>query len=495
MYFRRTLFGKYICICILCILAGFLLLGSLVVIVIGRNWVEDKRELLTQNATVISDFVSRNTKAQIENQTLIFRKDDLLLLEKVMETISTGVESNIYIVNSKGSVLISSDVYSKENLVMPQPIEAQILKGNLFTVGTLGDFFSSNHYIAAMPFYARTSFGESAIVGTIICASPTKAFTEYMRELISIFIFVAILTFILVACTVGVYTYRFVTPLQQMSDAARSFAEGDFSKRVKVKSNDEIADLCISFNNMANSLSVSEGVRRNFIANVSHELKTPMTTIAGFVDGILDGTIPKDKQTEYLEIVSNEIKRLSRMVRSMLALSRIDSEDFKLNYSEFNITDIISRIIINFVPQIEDKNITIVGLEDVENILLYGDEDMLYQVFYNLIENAVKFTNIGGTITISINKNNNNFYIDIQNSGQGIENDDVKYIFDKFYKTDKSRSKDKFGMGLGLYIVKTIVNIHKGNITVSSVPQQYACFKVTLPLRINIQNDNFNNSI
>ena len=272
-----------------------------------------------------------------------------------------------------------------------------------------------------------------------------------------------------------------VKPLRQMSTAAKQFGKGDFSVRVSATGNDEINELATAFNNMAESLSASETTRKSFVANVSHELKTPMTTITGFIDGILDGTIPPEKQNHYLHIVSDEIKRLSRLVRSMLNLSRIDSGELKLNYQTFDLLDVLVNVIITFEQEIDRKGIDIKGLDMITPKSVYGDKDLLHQVVYNLVENAVKFTNDGGYIEFNIIESLERFDFMIKNSGMGIGASEIEHVFERFYKTDKSRSKDKKGLGLGLYLVRSIIRLHGGDISAKSNVGEYTEFDFYIP--------------
>ena len=252
--------------------------------------------------------------------------------------------------------------------------------------------------------------------------------------------------------------------------------------RVPVTSSDELGQLAVSFNNMANSLSNSEGTRRSFIANVSHELKTPMTTIAGFIDGILDGTIPKEQESKYLHIVSDEVKRLSRLVKSCLDLLRHDMGRVGvLHPSRFDITNTVVTTLLTFEQKIDEKQIEIRGLEDAAPQEVWGDQDLLHQVVYNLIENAVKFTNEGGYIAVQVSDSIDRTTVVIENSGPGIAPEDLPMIFERFYKTDKSRSRDKNGMGLGLYLVRTILKFHGGDIAVSSAVGQFCRFEFYIP--------------
>ena len=227
----------------------------------------------------------------------------------------------------------------------------------------------------------------------------------------------------------------------------------------------------------------TERQRREFIANVSHELKTPMTTIGGFIDGILDGTIDSSKSTYYLRIVSDEVKRLSRLVTGMLNMSKIEAGQLKIQPKEFDISAMTFKTMLGFERAIDEKKIEIRGLDKVEPLNICADEDMINQVVYNLIDNAVKFTNEGGYIEVAIKSDSEKMIFSVKNSGKGISREEAGKVFERFYKTDKSRSYDVKGAGLGLYIVKTIIDMHGGQITVNSEPGEYTQFVFWLPLR------------
>lgn len=263
--------------------------------------------------------------------------------------------------------------------------------------------------------------------------------------------------------------------------ATQSFAKGDFSVRVPVQDFDEIGQLSLAFNNMAASLSTMESMRRSFVANVSHELKTPMTSIGGFIDGILDGTIPQEKHSYYLRIVSEEVKRLSRLVKAMLNIARIEAGETSITPVSFNIVDLICQTLFNFEYLIDNKGINIEGLEG-DPVYVDADKDLIHQVLYNLIENAVKFCNERGHITFNISADGRYAYISVLNSGYGISMEEIPHVFERFYKTDKSRGVDKTGVGLGLYIVKSIINLHGTDINVRSVQGEYCEFVFSLPI-------------
>ena len=341
----------------------------------------------------------------------------------------------------------------------------------------MNGLFSSVHYAAATPIRLQSG----ADIGYVIAAMPADGLFEYLRDTIRTYLMAAIVVLLVSFIIIYVMVYRMVRPLREMAQATRSFAEGDFSIRVKVRGKDEVAQLAAALNNMAVSLSATDNMSRSFIANVSHELKTPMTTISGFVDGILDGTIPPERQEHYLRIVSDEVRRLSRLVKSMLELSRIDNGTVTLKPVNFDLTDAVCNALLSFEQRIEDKRITVEGLPDCDRVPVTADYDLLGQVVYNLLDNAVKFVNEGGVLTVRTYRENGKVWCAIRNSGAGLSAEEMPRVFERFYKTDRSRSLDKTGVGLGLYIVKTVITLHKGEIYVRSVEGEYCEFLFWLP--------------
>ena len=263
---------------------------------------------------------------------------------------------------------------------------------------------------------------------------------------------------------------RLAKPLDEMASAARKFAHGDFSVRVtQEEGTDELASLTAAFNNMADSLERSEQMRNEFIANVSHELKTPMTTIAGFADGILDGTIPKEQEEKYLTTIADETRRLSRLVRQMLDLSRMQSKGSDLTRRrDFDVNELIISTLLNFETRAEEKELDVdLQLPEV-HMLVTADPDAITQVLYNLLDNAIKFADRGSTLTVSLWKETSKAYVSVKDCGATIPPDDLPLIFDRFHKSDRSRSKDRDGVGLGLYLVKSILDAHNEDIAVTS---------------------------
>ena len=259
-------------------------------------------------------------------------------------------------------------------------------------------------------------------------------------------------------------------PLTEMAEAARKFGRGEFDVRVNSYKDrcDEIGELAEAFNFMANSLEKVESQRADFIANVSHELKTPMTTIAGFSDGILDGTIPPDKERAALQTISSETRRLSRLVRRMLDLSRLQSAENVTAQEQFDVSEVMLRVLVSLENKINARHLDVDTQLPDGPVLVWGDPDAITQVCYNLLDNAIKFSAEGSTMGLSITAKGGKAHVAVRNHGDTIPPDELAMIFDRFHKSDKSRSVDREGVGLGLYIVKTILNNHKENISVTS---------------------------
>ena len=337
---------------------------------------------------------------------------------------------------------------------------------------------------------------EDKTTGDIIVATITleKTLVPRIKNIVRMFAIAIPIALIALYGIISLYVYRFTKPLSRMVEVTKSYSKGDFTERIPAESKDELGELISSFNSMATALSITENSRRAFVANVSHELKTPMTTIGGFIDGILDGTIPPEKQSYYLEIISSEIKRLSRLVERMLNLSRIEEGKVQLNYANFNISKQLVDTLLTFEKPIEEKGIGITGLDTLDTIMVTADETMMNQVIYNLIENAVKFTPKNGRIDFRIIETATNLTISIGNTGNGIPSEMLPRIFERFYKVDASRSYDKKGAGLGLYLVKTFIDLHNGDIEVSSIEGEYTQFKFSIPKNNHMINNRGENN-
>ena len=337
-------------------------------------------------------------------------------------------------------------------------------------------FYAEPRYLAATPLNYN---GKN--LGYVLASADSSSVKGLINNSLKIYLLAALAPLIIMFAAFYIMAYRINRPLKLMSEAAKAMAKGDFSRRIPVTGDDEIGELAASFNAMTNSLSRLEETRKSFIANVSHEMRTPMTTISGFIDGIIDGTIEPDRQSYYLGIVSSEIKRLSRMVQSMLSIARLESSEFTLKKDNFDLREQVLNIVIGQERRIDEKQINIEGLDVMPSVTVNADKDLIYQVVYNLVDNAIKFVDVGGRISFALGTDEVGVKFTITNTGKGIPRGDLPFIFDRYYKLDKSRSDNKNSMGLGLYIVKTIIKNHGGTISVSSKENEFTSFQFVLP--------------
>ena len=348
--------------------------------------------------------------------------------------------------------------------------------------GKISGLYEESRYVVAVPI---TDINSDARLGIVIVSSPMEDTVQVLQRISEIFLFLALSTVFVAVVLMSIFTRRQIHPLREMAKAASNFGHGDLTARVRVdeKHTLEMQELSTAFNNMASSLQKSEYQRQEFVANVSHELKTPMTTIGGYVDGILDGTIPQSRQEQYLRIVSDEVKRLSRLVRSMLDISRLQDQqqipDEKK--SRFDLEETVGQVLITFEQKINGKALDVDVDMPEHPVFTRANQDYVTQVIYNLIDNAVKFCPQGGVLGIRIRESDSKAYVSVSNQGQTIPTEELPLVFDRFHKIDKSRSQNRDGWGLGLYIVKTIVCSHGENISVTSRDGKTE-FTFTMPL-------------
>lgn len=464
---QKSIFTKYYMVCSTLIIVSITILGALFLVFASQYFKEDKYKLLQANVARASMIAEINYK---ENED--FKKEELI---NVYSAMAQTIDAIFFITDDNGKTILCTEktpCYHTTYNVESKIISSIKYNGEYLEMGKLGGVYPDHYYTVAVPILNENG---TPIAFAFASTYASAQLQRFLNEMLKMFLISAVAVLILTFIIIYFVSLQMVKPLRQMSIAAQKFGRGEFDTRLEVTSFDETGQLAMALNNMAQSLSSLENMRRSFTANVSHELKTPMTSIAGFIDGILDGTIPPEKHKYYLQIVSDEVKRLSRLVKTMLNLARIEAGEMEINTSKINIVDIICQTVFTFEQQIEKKNLTIKGL-DHDKVMVEADSDLIHQVVYNLTENAVKFVDEGGYIEFGFSKEGSRTYISIKNSGAGLSKEEIPKIFDRFYKTDKSRGLDKNGVGLGLYIVRSIVNLHGGDIIVRSVEGEYSEF-------------------
>lgn len=464
---KDNLFRRYIIIFAGMLLTSTIILGMAFLYFSAQNFSIDKKESLRSAAERAKSVVSEEGELNAA-------------VEAGFKDIQAATGVTVFFTDAEGNVLLCSEGKNciHTNNIPKKAIEAAIMHGSYASADYFGGMAKrpgEGLYQFCFPVEGKN--GET--LGFVFAVSPITALYAFLINLGITFLAAAGVMFVGSIIIVYYSTKRLTKPLREMSAAARSFGSGDFTARVDVGGDDELANLASAFNNMAESLDELERTRRSFIANVSHELRTPMTTIGGYIDGILDGTIPRSREAHYLTIVSDEVKRLSRLTSSLLDISRLEEGQTKVNLKNSNAWDTILSVMWNAEKRINDKQIEVEDLE-VKPAYVICDADMLYQVVYNLIDNAIKFTPTGGLITVKVQPSGALTAIKIRNSGAVISQEEAQHIFERFYKTDKSRGLDRTGTGLGLYIVKALVGRMDGGIEVTSEQGKYTEFCVTL---------------
>ncbi len=476
----KSVFAKYLLAFSIIILISFIMVAFIVGSMVRSyasdakrdeiDWVADSTKVLlvtvyerNQMHNDFADFIDAN-KEQIRDMI-----DAVGLRDSNLTVFVTDETGRILITGSNAGIVAGA--------LLPERVFSDIVtKGEYVGAGSLGGLLSGNHVTVG---YAVSAKG--AEVGSIFVCSSVVREQALINEMTETIIMASL--WVMLAAMVALYfiSDRIIGQLHSMTNAARQFAKGNFEQRLVVRGNDEISELCVAFNNMAESLDRLETMRNSFLANVSHDLRTPMTTISGFIDGINSGAIPQEKHSYYLGVISSEVHRLSRLVTELLDISKLESGDRKFVSEPFDICETARLILISFEQRIEGKRLEVSFDCENDSMIAIADKDAIHQVLYNLCENAIKFSREGGELRIGIRSvDRNKLCISVYNEGAGIPYEDQPYIFDRFYKSDKSRGLDKTGVGLGLYIVKTILEAQGETITLRSEPERFCEFNFTL---------------
>lgn len=466
----RNMFSKILSINIVSMLISIIILGSAQMIMLTSYVSKQSENTLSQNAEAIVNMINGNVPVDV--------------LNNMLNGFSRVTGSYIFVFDNLGRIVSSSDgspLIQTPPLFLEDTYTKTVLSGNKNTmIGTMGNLFDETMFTLQIPVISK----DNHVVGAVSVSRPIP---EHQRMKYDMFR-ILLMSMLLVMITSGALSYilakRFTIPMRNISATTKDFAKGNFAARVSPLATQseisEISELAKAFNSMAAELEKSEEIKNAFISDVSHELRTPMTTIAGFVTGILDDTVPADKQKEYLQIVYDEITRLSRLVNTFLDITRLQSDRLTLNKTVFDINELVRICIIGLEGKIEDRGIDIELNFETENCYVSADRDSITRVLTNLLDNAVKFTNENGLIMVTVRTSQHDAVISVRNTGCGINSEHIDMIFKRFYKADQSRSQNKEGTGIGLYLVKNILRAHGKDISVNSVEGEFAEFIFTL---------------
>ena len=454
--YKHTLFIKFILAYLIFGILGFLLIAT-----VGSQMVEKRLEFsigedLYREATAISEdsLVQSNTSAS-----------NLLSLKHYLEALSEYQTSDIWILNKQGQRVLSTE----EGFSYYDPITIDGFDptkwGSYYRTGNFYGFFDEDRLSVLAPI----TDGSTLTIRGYVAMHYPRSELYYQRELfLSISYILFLLLFLLSLSILLLFRKIVYTPLKKITEGTNEFAAGHLDYQIPISSNDEMGALAASLNYMSDVLNQRGEYQRNFIANISHDFRSPLTSIKGYVEAIADGTIPVEMQGRYLEIVSREVERLEKLTSSLLTLNNLEVKSRIMNIRPFDINKVIKNTAASFEGSCRARKILIELILTGEQLSVTADMEQIQQVLYNLLDNAIKFSNDNSTITIETTEKNGKIFVSVKDHGCGIPKEILPKIWERFYKQDSSRGKDRKGTGLGLSIVKEIISSHNQNINVIS---------------------------
>ncbi|MGN0141614.1 MAG: sensor histidine kinase [Roseburia sp.] len=467
---KRTLYPK--------LLAGYLLygiIGCLIIVTftyhVTFRFLEKKEaaSLYRESALISSSYAQNYFNRSMELEELLTQ----------LAALGTYLSAEIWIVDTHGNIII--------NTAKPELEEAQEsiedfdvtdFGSRYYQVGNFYNYFSTDTLSVFSPITVNYK-----VRGYVIIHKPESTLVSYANGLTTISYETLALLFAAAFIVLLLFTYVVYIPIRKITKGAAEYAAGNFEAKIDVRSNDEIGYLAASLNYMANELNTLEEDQKKFVSNVSHDFRSPLTSIKGYVEAMLDGTIPPEMQEKYLNIILFETERLNKLTTSLLELNKYGSHGIMLDITDFDINDVIKTTVQTFEGACMQKRISFNLILSGEELFVSADMSKIQQVLYNLIDNAVKFSHSDSAITIETTEKNEKVFVSVKDTGIGIPKDSIKKIWERFYKTDLSRGKDKKGTGLGLAIVKEIIQAHEQNINCISTEGVGTEFIFTLPMK------------
>ena len=479
IYKRNTLFNKTVLIFIMVSVVSFIFTGFLLSSFIVTYALDENVKQMSQTAKVIDEFTDM-AMARIDLSTEKINAKTLGIQNfAIFNSNMTG--SHIYIVevsdDHKGRVVVSApdienDVIRK-NLIsidneyfFSQEQYQKVLDSNEMLIDH-GDYFGlyKNSKISwvtiAQKLETIDSNGNNVLLGITVISRPMENINITRYTVIRYFLLSVCIALLLSVFIAAFFTKRITEPIEKIRLAAAKVSRGNFGDKIEYDAQDDMGDLVNSFNAMMRSLENQDKTKNDFIANVSHELRTPITTIGGFIDGMTDGTIPKEKHEYYLKIVKDEVRRINKLVNDQLQIARLQQGAFDYKPKTFDINEMIRLELIKNEKLIEEKQLEIEVEFENEKQNVHAEPESINRVIINLLNNAIKFTPDGGKIVIGTRKKKETVEIFVKDTGIGIGANEIERVFERYFKSDRSRGVDKAGTGLGLSICKDIINAHK----------------------------------
>lgn len=463
---------KFIVGYILLAILGFCLLNTLGVRVLENNLLEEQSTLLYEEASSLA-----------ANDALRYYQSEDIQENSYssLQTIARTQKVAIQIIDTKGTIILDTDSASPGEL---EGFDPAAMGKSYYTIDTFFGYYDTDQINVLAPI--TISMSTRGYVAIHQSTNVINAYRENLLSLVLVFYIIFLLLFFLLLLLLLLAIYR---PLKKISRGSEEFASGNLDYQIDVSSKDEMGSLADTLNYMAGELKQTEKFQRDFISNVSHDFRSPLTSIKGYVEAILDGTIPVEMQEKYLKIVLFETSRLTKLTQGMLQLNDFDAKEYMLNITDFDLHNIIKETAASFEGTCIRRHISIELLLSSQFLFVSADTEKIRQVLYNLLDNAIKFSDDHSVITIETTEKNDKVFVSVRDHGAGIPKESLPKIWNRFYKIDASRGKDRKGTGLGLAIVKEILATHHQNINVISTEGVGSEFIFTLAKSKDMNDD------
>lgn len=465
---KRTLYWKFLLAYLIFAFFGFLVVARFVSGMTLDQLKKEKAEALYREAVMIAGTYA----SDLYNNNI-----SLETAKNQMDALDIYLASTIWIMNPSGRILVDSDSpLDVDNQIVVENFDPTVTGSTYYTVGTFFGMFEEDMLSVFAPITS-----DYKVKGYVVILTPMSAITSSGNNLLNISYLLLVILFLLSLIILIFFTEMVYIPLRKITRATEQYASGNLHYQLSVDSEDEIGYLAASLSYMAEELAQGEDNQKKLVANISHDFRSPLTSIHGYLEAMLDGTIPPEMHEKYIQIVLNETDRLTKLTNNLLTLNNLNTKGMLLDKTNFDINRVIKNTLATFEGACRQKQIRIELLLTGEAMLVYADMEKIQQALYNLLDNAIKFSNDNSVIKVETTQKHNKIFVSVKDNGIGIPKESLKLIWDRFYKTDTSRGKDKKGTGLGLSITKEIIRAHDEHINVISTEGVGTEFIFSLP--------------
>lgn len=466
---KKTLYLKFIIAYLIFGFFGFVVVSTFVSSMTKDQLVRHDAEMLYKEATIIADTLATdlyNSEASLDT------------VKKELELMDTYLSSTIWIINPSGLIIVdSSQPLDRDNSVYVDGFDPSANAGSYYSIGDFFGSFDEDVLSVSAPITE-----DYRVKGYVVIHKSMNEILAFTNQLLNISYIMMLILFLLSLIILFFFTQMVYIPLRKITKATEQYASGNLHYQFQVDSNDEMGYLAASLSYMASELAKGDDNQKKLVANVSHDFRSPLTSIKGYSEALLDGTIPPEMASKYLGVIKDESDRLIKLTNNLLTLNNLNTEGMILDITDFDINEIIRKSVATFEGTCRNKRISLRLVLTGDELYVKGDVGKIQQVLYNLLDNAIKFSHKDSSIKLETQEKHNKVLISVKDQGIGIPKESVRLVFDRFYKTDISRGKDKKGTGLGLSITREIIRAHGENINVISTEGEGSEFFFTLPL-------------